>query len=48
MIVDPDQVPDVIIPLVNETFEILETLVDATLIVPPMKALPVIPIPPLT
>ena len=36
------------IPLVKRTFEILDVLVDGTFIVPPIKALPANPNPPLT
>ena len=42
------QVPEFITPLVNKILEILEVLVEGTLIVPPINALPANPKPPLT
>ncbi len=48
VIVDPDQVPEVTIPLAKRTFEIFDVLVDGTFIVPPIKAFPANPNPPLT
>lgn len=48
MIAVADHAPDVTTPFAKLIPEILDVFVDATLIVPPMKALPVIAKPPRT
>ena len=45
---EPDQVPEVTIPLAKRTLETFDVLVEGTFIVPPINALPAKPNPPLT